>query len=92
MPGIRGGHIKKMNADKRERLRAVLLREPYLENSMLAIRFGLSTGAIQEVRKRLIEENKIEKITSVYVTNKELRGRFKSKTSPWLKRKERGIA
>ena len=91
MPSIRGGHLKKMNADRKERLQALLLREPYLENRALATRFGLGMSTVQEIRKALITSGKIEKISSPYVTNVDLRGKFNAKISCWHKRNERGL-
>lgn len=86
LPG--NGWFKKDKEAKKERLREVLRKDPYVETKLLVERFGLSRATILKIRKEIYKELGIKPLNSPYITLKESRKAMPEVVHPWRRKKK----
>ena len=84
----REGWKKKNLEIRKERLRAVLRKEPYLETKWLVDRFQLSKYTVLKVKKEIYKELNIKPLNSPYITLKESRASMREIVRPWRPQKK----
>ena len=85
----REGWNKRNRETRKERLRDVLRKEPYLETKLLAERFQLSKYTVLNVKREVYKELGIEPLNSPYITLKESRAAMREVVHPWIPQKKK---
>lgn len=85
----REGWKKKNREVRKERLRAVLRKEPHLETKLLAGRFDLCAATVREIKREIHKELGIEPLNTTYITVKESRKAVREVVHPWRPQKKK---